>query len=82
MASSTILLVLHVKHCVLGEIMNIYVEYNMYYLYVFPLHRDILLLAPLPVFTEFEKIFCCMNYSRGELTFVFPQLLCCYSPFK
>jgi len=57
MASSTILLVLHVKHCVLGEIMNIYVEYNMYYLYMFPLHRDILLLAPLPVFTEFEKIF-------------------------
>ena len=26
MTSSTILLVLHVKHCVLGEIMNIYVE--------------------------------------------------------
>ena len=55
MTSSTILLVLHVKHCVLGEIMNIYVEI----LHVLLLHvSPISLNSTLHVFfAEFEDFF-------------------------
>ena len=57
MTSSTILLVLHVKHCVLGEIMNIYVEIlHVLLLHVSPTSR-FFCRHYMSFFAEFEDFF-------------------------
>ena len=79
MTSSTILLVLHVKHCVLGEIMNIYVEIlHVLLLHVSPTSR--FFLSTLHVFLLNSKIFLCglKNYTLEHFLFL-PQPFSLYS---